>query len=158
SSPRPRMPCPAAPSHPRCLEGSLGARTDHQPASMERLAMRTLNVRFLLVLLTLGAGALGAVVVTHGLQTGRTARALLDQASAAEEQGQLQRRPLSRSRSLDFDPADVDQRARLGRLLASRELADSRQARDRAATVLEQVLGRDPDRRESRRLLARLAL
>jgi Tfp pilus assembly protein PilF len=120
--------------------------------------MRTLNVRFLLVLLTLGTTILGAVVVTHGLQTGRTARALLDQASAAEEQGQAQLATLYLSRYLDFEPADVEQRARLGRLLASRELADSPQARDRAVTVLEQVLGRDPDRRESRRLLVRLAL
>ncbi len=120
--------------------------------------MRTLNVRFLLVLLLLGTLVVAAVVVTHTLQAGRIAGALLARAAAAEDQGQPRVATLYLSRYLEFRPADVDQRARLARLLASPELADSPQARDRAVAVLEQVLGRDPDRRDCRRLLVRLAL
>jgi cellulose synthase operon protein C len=125
---------------------------------MERLAMRTLNVRFLLVLLGLGTVMAAGAIVTHTLQTGRIAGALLARASAAEEQGQPRVATLYLSRYLEFRPADIEQRARLGRLLATPELADSPRGRECAVAVLEQVLGRDPDRRECRRLLVRLAL
>jgi tetratricopeptide (TPR) repeat protein len=120
--------------------------------------MRTLNVRFLLSLLGLGTAVVAAVVVTHYLQTGRIARALLARATAAEDQGQPGLATLYLSRYLEFAPADVEQRARLGRLLADRDVAVTPQQRARARMVLEQVLGRDPDRRDSRRLLVRLAL
>jgi tetratricopeptide (TPR) repeat protein len=120
--------------------------------------MRTLNVRFLLGLLGLGAAVVAAFVLTHWLQTGRIAGALLDRAAAAEDAGQDRLAALYLSRYLEFEPADVEQRARLGRLLAGKELLVSPRDRDRAVMVLEQVLGRDPDRRDSRRLLVRLAL
>jgi tetratricopeptide (TPR) repeat protein len=120
--------------------------------------MRTLNVKFLVVLVGLGTAIVVAVVVTHTLQTARITRALLAQAAAAEEQGESRLATLYLSRYLEFRPADVEVRSRLGCLLASKELADSPQGRERAVTVLEQVLGRDPDRRDSRRLLVRLAL
>jgi Tfp pilus assembly protein PilF len=120
--------------------------------------MRTLNVKFLLILLGLATFVVAGVIVTHVLQTGRISRALLARAAAAEEQGQPRMAALYLSRYLEFEAADVEQRARLGRLLAAEELLDSPQARGRAVLVLEQVLGRDPDRRDSRRLLVRIAL
>jgi tetratricopeptide (TPR) repeat protein len=120
--------------------------------------MRTLNVKSLLILLGLGTAMVAAVLVTHYLQTGRIVGALLARTSAAEEQGQLRLATLYLSRYLEFKPADVESRARLGRLLADKDLAVTPQARARARLVLEQVLGRDPDRRDSRRQLVRLAL
>ncbi len=120
--------------------------------------MRTLNVKFLLILLGLVTLTVTAVVVTHALQTSRIAGALLARAAAAEDQGEPRVATLYLSRYLEFRPADVEQRARLARLLASPEMADSPQGRGCAIAVLEQVLGRDPDRRDCRRLLARLAL
>jgi tetratricopeptide (TPR) repeat protein len=83
---------------------------------------------------------------------------LLARASAAESGGQLDRAALYLSRYLEFEPADVEERARLGRILASKALAASRDGRARARLVLEQVLGRDPDRHDCRRLLVRVAL
>jgi tetratricopeptide (TPR) repeat protein len=120
--------------------------------------MRTANVRLLLILFGLATAAVAGVAVTHYLQTGRIARALLARAAAAEDQGQTRLATLYLSRYLEFAPTDVEQRARLGRLLADQGAALTPQQRARAVMVLEQVLGRDPDRRESRRLLVRLAL
>ncbi len=120
--------------------------------------MRTLNVRFALLLLTLGAAVVTAVALTHHFQAARISRALLSRAAAAEEGGKPELADLYLSRYLEFVPGDVEQRARLAKLLAGDDLTASPQARDRAVALLEQVLGRDPDRRDSRRLLARLAL
>jgi Tfp pilus assembly protein PilF len=120
--------------------------------------MRTLNVKFLLVLLGFGTAMVAGIVLTHYLQTGRIGRALLARASAAEDAGQSELATLYLSRYLEFAPTDVEQRARLGRLLAGKDSALTPQQRARAVMVLEQVLGRDPDRRDSRRLLVRLAL
>jgi tetratricopeptide (TPR) repeat protein len=120
--------------------------------------MRTLNVRFLFILLGLGAVVVIGVALTHYFQTARIERALLAQASAAEAAGKPELADLYLSRYLEFQPGDVEQRARLGQLLAGEQMATSPRARQRAVTALEQALGRDPDRRDSRRLLVRLAL
>jgi tetratricopeptide (TPR) repeat protein len=120
--------------------------------------MRRLNVKYVLCLLGLGALVVAGVFLAHFLQTGRTARALLAQAQAAEEQGRPEPAILYLSRYLEFQPNDLDERAHLARLLAARATAGSPQAGARAVLVLEQVLGRDPDRRDCRRLLVRVAL
>jgi tetratricopeptide (TPR) repeat protein len=120
--------------------------------------MRILNVRFLLVLLGLAVATTSGVAITHYLQAGRIAAALLAQARAAEDEGRPAEAARCLSRYLEFMPRDVEERAHLGELLASPELAVSPHACGRAVMVLEQVLGRDPDRRDSRRRLVRLAL
>ncbi len=120
--------------------------------------MRRLNLRFTLGLLGLAAALIGGVFLTHHLQSGRIARALLAQARSAEDQGRAAVAIKYLSRYLEFVPADVEERARLGRLLAAKDVAKTPKAVGRAVLVLEQVLARDPDRREERRLLVRLAL
>jgi tetratricopeptide (TPR) repeat protein len=120
--------------------------------------MKTLNVKFLAILLGITALVALIITTTHYLQAVRIGRALLAQARTAEEQGKAQEATLYLSRYLEFEPADVDARAHLASLLAGRSLAASPQAYARALMVLEQVLGRDPDRRDSRRLLVRIAL
>lgn len=120
--------------------------------------MRRLNLRLTLALLGI-AGLLAVGIFTaNRLQKGRIARALLAQALAAEEQGRLTVAAKMLGRYLEFVPADLDERAHLGRLLASRDLATTPKAASRAILVLEQLLARDPDRRAERRLLVRLAL
>jgi len=120
--------------------------------------MRRINVKLLFCslgcLVLLGAGT----ALVHYLQSGRIARALLGQADRAENQEHPEEAVRFLGRYLEFVPEDTDQRARLGRLLASDRMIRSNGQSQRALFVLEQVLAHDPERHASRCLLVRLEL
>jgi tetratricopeptide (TPR) repeat protein len=120
--------------------------------------MKKLNVKLLIwvaalaVLLGLGTVAL------HSFQAGRIARALLWQSQRAEEEEQLDVAAKFLARYLELDPGDSEERARLGRILADPKMATTPRGYQRALFVLEQVVTREPERHDSRRLLARMAM
>jgi Tfp pilus assembly protein PilF len=120
--------------------------------------MRKLNVRFLFSLL-LGVIVLAGVLFgIHRLQAANIAAGLLWQADQAEKEGKLRQSTRFLDRYLEFAPNDLDQRSRLGKLLANPKLAITPRARDRARFVIDQVLIKDPERAELRKCLVRLAL
>jgi tetratricopeptide (TPR) repeat protein len=125
--------------------------------------MRTFNVRLFVYLLGCVVALTAAVLLVHWLQTGRIAHALLDQARRREEQGDRKKAAQFLGRYLEFVPDDVEQRANLGRVLSDVVLspdkgpATTREC-ERALFVLEQVTARAPDRVDSQRRLARVAL
>lgn len=119
--------------------------------------MRQLNAKFLLILAGSTVLLAGGMFLLHRAQSGRIARALRDQAERAEKQGKTDQEVKYLARYLTFVPDDNEVRAELGRILASPEIATSPRARERALFVLEQVLLREPERHESRRLLIRIA-
>lgn len=120
--------------------------------------MRKLNSRFALFLLLgiLGTGIAGFAV--HWFQSGSIARGLLWQANRAESEGRLNEAAKYLSRYLEFQPKDNAERAHLGEILSSEKLTAPRRTREQALFLLEQVLLKEPERHDSRRTLARLAL
>jgi tetratricopeptide (TPR) repeat protein len=119
--------------------------------------MKKFNTRLFLFLVA-GAIVLGAgLFVIHYFQSGRIASALLWQADRAEKKGDVGGAVRYLRRYLEFAPEDMEERIRLGRTLASPKLAGSPRAREQALFVLEQVVTREPDRHDLRRILARIA-
>lgn len=120
--------------------------------------MRKLNTRFFLVLLGTVLFLTCAIFVVHRLQAGNIAGALLFQANQAEKQGRLDQAARYLGRYLEFIPENVEERARLGMMLADPAMAVTPRSRNRARFVLEQVLIRDPQRHALRQTLCRLLL
>jgi tetratricopeptide (TPR) repeat protein len=120
--------------------------------------MHRLNWKLFLWLVGLAVLLTASVFFVHRLQAGRIADALLWQARRAEEQGHPDQAARYLTRYLEFSPEDTEERAHLGRVLASDALIDSPGARQRALFVLEQVVTREPERHDCRRLLVRVAL
>jgi predicted Zn-dependent protease len=125
--------------------------------------MRRFNTRLFLWLVGTTAFATAAVFLVHYLQTGRIAQALLWQARRAEDQKNLDETSRYLGRYLEFVPADQEQRANLGRVLAARVLDGDRtkvpyRLRQQALYVLEGVVANDPGRQDMRRQLAQVAL
>ncbi len=121
-------------------------------------SMRRLNYKLFLGLV---GGLVLLVAVTflvHWLQTGSIARALLARANRAEQQDNLPDVARYVSRYLELEPDNVEERARLGRILADERLARSPNSRRRAIFVIEQVLLKQPERHDLRLRLARVAL
>jgi tetratricopeptide (TPR) repeat protein len=120
--------------------------------------MKRLNVKLLVgaaaLIVLLGSG----MAVLHSFKTGRIARALLWQAQHAEEEDQLDAAAKFLARYMELEPKDTEQRARLGRILADPKMATTARGFQRALFVLEQVVTREPDRQDSRRLLAQMAM
>src|SRR5262245_65522506 len=125
---------------------------------MERSPMRTLNVKFFLILIGITVGLAATVFVVHSLQAERIARALLWQAERAAQEDRPDQAAKYLKRYLEFQPHDLERRAELGRLLASEKLAVTARAREAALFVLEPVIAREPDRHDLRRLVVRLAM
>jgi tetratricopeptide (TPR) repeat protein len=120
---------------------------------------RSLNVKFLAVLL-------GALVVIgpslhflHAFQVKRNARSLLRHAEKAKEDNQLEQAADYLKRFLGFQPGDNDALADYGKVLAelSRQKRSPRKALD-AFLALDQLLRREPDRKEDRREFVRVAM
>jgi tetratricopeptide (TPR) repeat protein len=119
--------------------------------------MKRLNVRLLLWVAGLSVLLGIGVFWLHYFQTGRISRALLWQARKAEQDGRLEQTARFLARYLELEPGDNEERANLGRVLADDKLALTPKAKQRALFVLEQVVTREPDRLDSRRLLVRMA-
>jgi cytochrome c-type biogenesis protein CcmH/NrfG len=125
--------------------------------------MRRFNTRLFFYLLAALAFLSGGAALVHYLQTGRIARALLWQAQRAEEQGRLDVTARYLGRYLEFQHDDVEEQAHLGRVLAEDGLAPAPEARSprvlqKAFYVLEQIVARDAERPDLRRLLVRVAM
>jgi tetratricopeptide (TPR) repeat protein len=120
--------------------------------------MRTFNIRFFLVIVGFLVVLTAGFVLAHFLQSNRIARALLRQAEKAETLGRPEKAVRFLGRYLEFAPQDVEERARLARLLTGENLAADPARRQRALFVLEQVLAREPGRKADRCLLVRTAL
>jgi tetratricopeptide (TPR) repeat protein len=117
---------------------------------------RTLNLKF-------AAGLLAILVVTsiavhflHGYQVKRNARALLQQARLARDEGRDSQAAEYLGDYLRYMPKDDDALAEYAQLLD--KLAKSPRAQLRAYLVLDQVLRRQPDRLDICRRLAELAM
>src|SRR5262245_57893625 len=118
--------------------------------------MKKINVKLLAYLLA-GTALVGAALfVIHFFQSGRIASALLWQARNAEEKGELGQAARYLQRYLEFEPTDLDERARLGQILADPKMSRTYRARENALYVLEQVVARDDERNDLRRPLVRL--
>ncbi len=117
--------------------------------------MRTLNVKLFLIVVGGTVLASAGMFLVHHLQVAPIARALLRQAARAERDNHPDRAAKYLSRYLEFRPRDMAQRAHLGQLLA-----DTGRPRDReqALLVLEQVINREPERHDLRRLVVRLGM
>jgi tetratricopeptide (TPR) repeat protein len=120
--------------------------------------MRRFNVRFFFCVLSTTVVLGLALAVVHRLQAGNIAGALLWQADQAEQAGEPGREARFLSRYLEFRPDDLDERARLAKVLVDPSLAKTPRARNQARFVLEQVLARDAERHDLRKLLVRLLL
>jgi hypothetical protein len=126
---------------------------------MDRTPMRRrINYRLLLWLLAGAAVVTGSLFATRYFQSQRIARALLWQADRAEEQGQIERMAVYLERYREFAPEDMKEAARLAKTWAGEAFAGNFRARRKAVSLLETVLGQDPDQSDLRRLLVRAAL
>lgn len=120
--------------------------------------MRKINAKLALGLLIASVCCTGAVFGVHHFQYGRIADSLLWQARRAEEQGQVKRQAKYLQRYLEFNPKDLNEKAHLAQLWAGEAFADSPRERFKALRNLDDVLTRDENRPELRRLLVKVAL
>lgn len=119
---------------------------------------KTINVKFAAVLLgTLAALAVGGHVL-HGYQVKRNAQILLDQASKAEERGELARAIDYVRRYRGLAPHDDEALAKLGTLLSDPKIAKTRKSALHAYFVLEQAIRQQPERDDLRRRVVILAM
>src|SRR6516225_5418145 len=120
--------------------------------------MRRLNVRLLLISLAVVVVVGAGFYFLHRLQSKNLASSLLRQARKAEESDRPDKVVMYLGRYLEFVPSDVEERAKLGRVLASDRFAGSRKMREQAFFNLERVLVREPGREDDRRLLVGVAM
>lgn len=116
---------------------------------------RSLNVRLLMCLLGGVAALVVACRTTHAWQTRRHAAVLLVEADRAEEAGRLQQAVTYLSNYLAFVPEDTPTLARYG--LTLEKLPSGVGMHAQAMSTLEQVLRREPGRRDIRQAVIRLA-
>src|SRR5262249_14774277 len=122
---------PAPPAPPRPCRGSSplprspseGERGRGEGATDRSPPMKRLNVRFLLCVTALAAALAAGVWLLHEFQAGRIADGLLWQARRAEKEGRLDQTAKFLARYLELRPDDNEERANLGRVLASEQLA-----------------------------------
>jgi predicted Zn-dependent protease len=120
---------------------------------------RRVNLKFLLALM-LSVAAVGVGVhFVHGYQVKRQASALRLQAEIAEEDQDVEHAIGFLERFLGYNPGDTDALAKYGELLDDAGKAKgSIPLRHKALAALEEVLRREPERRDVRRKQVDLAL
>jgi tetratricopeptide (TPR) repeat protein len=114
----------------------------------------TLNVRFLLALLTLLGAIVGGVWAAHRRQAGKQAGLYLARADALERDGDKAAAATYLRRYLVHSPADTAARGRFGLLLA--DTATDADGLFQALLVLDQAVREDPARDDLRRRAAAL--
>lgn len=120
---------------------------------------RTLNVKFLLCLVAGLAVTSGGVALAHHLQCRRIPLALLKQAQKAEDENDLKRADDYLTRYLDFAPGDVEQKARLARMITDKKTAKSgRIDYARAFFLLQDVLADNPNQPDLQKLFVTVAI
>ena len=114
--------------------------------------LRTVNLRALLITLTVAVVLIGGSVAIHELQVDRQADAFLAQAQRVYAQGKSSEAIGYYRRYLRLNPDDVESMAMLGNLLADAgRLAE-------AQRILGQVVQRESGRAEERKLLVEVAI
>src|ERR1700731_1114637 len=135
-----------------------GRCTARRSSRRARIPMNTkLNVRLLSCLVGGLLLCVTCVHFVHGYQIRRQARALLDQARRAEQEGDVVRAAEYLHTYLGFEPGDTDALAAYG-LALDKQASSSTAARLEAYFALEQVLRREPERHALRRHLVDLAM
>jgi len=120
--------------------------------------MRRINVKFFVILLCALVALAGVTIAVHRLQASNISHALLFQVDQAEAEGRGDQAARFLGRYLEFEPQDLEQRARLGALLSEPKMLATPKGQKRAKFVLEQVLTRSPDHHASRLALVKVAL
>lgn len=113
--------------------------------------MRRLNRKLLLGLVVGVAATAAGVHVLHGLQSGRSANALIRQAGRAEKEGDRGKAARYLERYLSYAPGDAEARARYGTLMMPDDPRSSPRAARAALSTLEKALVRDPGLTDVRR-------
>ena len=134
-----------------CALPIADALTEPRPAMNNQF-----NLRLFLRLLVAGAVGTVVVVVVHSWQFHGQAAGLLAQADRAEAAGDGAAAAEFLKRYLVYTPGDMDELERYGRLLQSQ--AHTNTDKERALSVYEQVLPREPARYALRRTAVDLAL
>ncbi len=114
--------------------------------------MKSLNLRFCLILVIVAALTAGTVHVIHAIQVGRHGSFFLQQAKTAVEQKDIPTAVSNYERYLNLEPNDPAAVADLGILLADAG------ADDRAYKTLEKAARLDPARTDVRRRLVEVTL
>jgi tetratricopeptide (TPR) repeat protein len=117
---------------------------------------RTVDLKFLAVLLAAVALAFPGLYFLHGYQLRRTAPLVLEEAARAEQDGQPDRALEYLAYYHGCVPEDTDALLRYGRLLDERSV--SPEQRRAVYRLFTEALQREPGRDEVRRRLVRLAL
>src|SRR5262249_18428484 len=122
--------------------------------------MRVLNTKRLVYLLATLAAVGGAATLLLVFQSNRVAQALLRQARRAEDEGRLEDAAKYLRRYLAFAPEDIPAMGDLG--LTLDKIGQSPSGRPnhswQAFLTLEQVVRREPDWKDIRRQLVRVAM
>ena len=116
---------------------------------------RTLNIKFLVILVTTSLLLVGGLYFLYGIQSRRVLDALLSKAEQAQSQGHPNLAATIYARYLRKKPDDYIVLARYGAVLD--DMAQSTEAKGRVLRVLLKVLDDQP-RNDVRRRVARLAL
>jgi tetratricopeptide (TPR) repeat protein len=119
---------------------------------------RKLNVKFLLWLLAGLVATSGSLALAHHFQCRRIPMALLKQAQKAEDENDLPRADKYLTRYIEFEPTDVTQKARLALLLTGKKMEANPGIQLRAFFLLQDILARDGERQDLRRLFIPLAI
>lgn len=117
---------------------------------------RRVNARFLVALVFAGLVGGAAVHFWRGYQVQRTAGLLLERATVEEEAGREVATVEVLRHYLSLKPDDVDALVRL--VLILERSARSQAEREKVLAAFEQVLRRDPNRKDARIRLVRLAM
>jgi hypothetical protein len=117
---------------------------------------RALNVKLLTLVVGLGVMLGGAAFLVYRFQLSRTVRGLLLEADRAEAKGDYGLAEQALERYLAIRPHELVALARYGLVLDRR--GTNPRARLQAFLALEQVLRRDPGRRDVRRRLVDVAM
>lgn len=125
---------------------------------MKRPSKRTLNVRFLIIVLVSTLVVAAGVHGLHIVQVSRNAKTLLAQANEAEAKKDLTEAIRRLEQYVNFERADADANRRLAMLLSSDDLVKDQSGRGRAIGALEKALALNADDRETRLKLTRLLL
>src|SRR5581483_9226298 len=119
---------------------------------------RKLNVKFLLCLVAGLVVTSGGMALAHHLQYRRIPLAFLKQAQRAEDEKDYRRADDYLTRYLAFAPTDIEQKARLARLLTDPRRPGNHAQDPRAFFLLRDVLTSDPGRHDLRRLFIPVAI
>ncbi len=120
--------------------------------------MRKFNAKLFLVLMAIVAVVTGTMFGVSYLQKPRIARALLWHSRKQEDQGDTRQMAKYLQRYLEFVPTDLAEKAHLGRVWTSEAYQKEPRVRLRGMELLTEVLTKEPNQPDLRRLVVKTAL